>query len=253
MVNSKTVLITGPTSGIGYELAKIFAADGYRLVLVSRRKEELKRVAAELQPDATIISADLSDQKAPVEVVTQLTEQSVEIDCLVNNAGFGLRGAFTETDLTKELDMIQLNIAALTHLTKLLLPGMLKRKSGRILNIASTAAFQPGPFMAVYYATKAYVLSFSEALAEELRGTGVTVTALCPGPTKTLFQDRAAVGDVPLFRRTMAADVVAQIGYKALLAGRPVVIAGVQNAIGAWLGRLLPRPVTLAIVRRIQE
>lgn len=252
----KTVLITGASGGIGYELAKLFARDGYRLVLVARRKEKLERVGHELEGQfkakSVIIPIDLVDRTAPDQILEELKKRSLAVDILINNAGFGLGGPFLSTNLAKEVEMIQVNISALTALTKLLLPAMVTRGSGRILNLASTAAFQPGPLMAVYYATKAYVLSFSEALASELEGTGVTVTALCPGPTKTDFQARAELGNVRLFRRTMAAQQVAEIGYRGLLAGQRVVVPGLSNKIGTFLVRFLPRSLVLRAVKNIQ-
>lgn len=205
--------------------------------------------------DAVItIVADLSDPIAPQKIVDELTTRNLTVDVLVNNAGFGLLGAFSQTEWHKEAAMVQVNIAALTHLTKVLLPSMLKRKHGRILNVASTAAFQPGPFMAVYYATKAYVLSFSEALHEELRGTGVTVTTLCPGPTRTGFQNRAQIQDIRLFSASiMNAPTVARIAYQAMNRGQRLVIPGWRNALGAWLTRLAPRALTLQFVRKLQQ
>ena len=179
-----TALVTGASSGIGLELATLLAKDRHDLVLVARGRERLDGVARGLTEEfgvaATVLPADLTDPSAPIDIALALAERKLAIDILVNNAGFGVYGFFAQTPLEKELAMIQVNITALTHLTKLLLPGMLERRRGRILNVASTAAFQPGPLMAVYYATKAYVLSFSEALANETAGTGVTVTALCP-------------------------------------------------------------------------
>src|SRR6185436_6905763 len=188
-------LVTGASSGIGADLARELAQGGHDLVLVARGEDKLKALAAELEKAhsirARVISADLAQPDAAVQLVKQLG--GTPIDVLINNAGYALYGRFAETDAADELRMIQVNIVALTQLAKLLLPGMLARKKGRILNVASTAAFQPGPLMAVYYATKAYVLSFSEALANELQGTGVGVTALCPGPTRTGFQKRAEI------------------------------------------------------------
>ena len=174
---------------------------------------------------------------------------------LVNNAGYGLGGPFADTDLRKELDMIQVNIAAVTHLTKLFLKPMVARKFGRILNVASTAAFQPGPLMSVYYATKAYVLSFSEAIAEELGGSGVTVTALCPGPTETGFADVAEVSNARLFKlaRPMTSAEVARIGYDAMNKGRRIVIAGLKNKVLAQSVRISPRRVVTRIARALQE
>ena len=189
---AKTVLITGASSGIGYELTKLFARDRYNLVLVARSESKLQQIASELtqQFGVTVkfITKDLALSTSPIEIWQELQTEGIAIDILVNNAGFATYGLFTETELQAELNMMQLNMATLTHLTKLFLQEMFPRKTGKILNIASTAAFQPGPLMAVYYATKAYVLSFSEALANELQGTGITVTVLCPGPTASGFQ-----------------------------------------------------------------
>ena len=256
-MKAKTALITGGSSGIGFELAKLFADDGYQIVLVARGKEELDKAAAELRAthdvDVVTIPADLADPGSSKQLVEELTKQKITIDVLVNNAGFGLLGAFSDADEAKTIGMIQLNIAALTELSKRLLPGMLQRKRGRILNVASTAAFQPGPFMAVYYATKAYVLSFSEALHEELRDTGVTVTTLAPGPTATSFQIRAQIDAVPLFRSgLMDAASVAKIGYAALNRGQRLVIPGLRNSLGAFLIRLAPRRLVLRFVRSLQ-
>ena len=187
----ETVLVTGASSGIGLELARCFAADGCRLVLVARKGNALEALATDLRKahkiQAQVITADLAHPEAPTRLLAHLQSAGLKVDVLVNNAAFGAQGKFVELPLGRQLEMLQVNITSLTHLTGLLLPGMVERRRGGILNVASTAAFQPGPGMAVYYATKAYVLSFSEALAEELAGTGVTVTAVCPGPTATNF------------------------------------------------------------------
>src|SRR5206468_12638550 len=179
----------------------------------------------------------------------------VPIEVLVNNAGFGLGGEFAETEVTRELEMIQVNIAALTHLTKLFLPAMIRRRSGRILNVASTAAFQPGPLMAVYYATKAYVLSFSEAIADELRDSGVTVTALCPGPTDTGFAVAARLESSRLFNmaKPMSSAAVARVGYEAMKRGKRVVIPGMRNKLLAQSIRVTPRRMVTTFVRKLQE
>ncbi len=176
--------------------------------------------------------------------------QSKPIDYLVNNAGFGTHGPFAESDLQSQLAMLQVNVVALTHLTRLVLPGMLARGSGRILNVASTAAFLPGPYMAVYYASKAYVLWFSEALASETAGSGVTVTALCPGPTRTEFQKRAGIGEAPLFKGNLTSSVeVARIGYDAMMRGRSSVVAGLANKLSAFAIRFMPRSTLAAIAK----
>src|SRR6266567_1948716 len=219
-------LVTGASSGIGWEIAKLFAEDHKDLVLVARSRKRLEQLARDLTSafgvSVRVMVKDLSDSKVPPQIFAELAQVKIEIDALVNNAGFGVYGPFARTDIGKELDMIEVNVKAVTHLTKLALPGMLGRKKGRILNVASTAAFQPGPLMAVYYATKAYVLSFSEAIAEELRDSGVTVTALCPGPTDTGFAAASNMESSRLFHlfRPMSAAKVAAYGYHALRRGK---------------------------------
>lgn len=255
----KTALITGASGGIGYEIAKLFAQDKYDLVLVARNEQRLKELGDALAEEHGIVvrslAQDLAQLGASEEVFNGVQQMDIKIDVLVNNAGFGAYGFFAESDLSKELDMIQVNIGALTHLTKLFLPGMVQRKSGRILNVASTAAFFPGPIMAVYYASKGYVLSFSEAIANELKGTGVTVTALCPGPTRTGFQSNAAVGNARLFEgsQLMDAATVAKVGYQGLMRGKTVVIPGLTNQLMCLSTRFSPRSLTARIVRYIQE
>jgi short-subunit dehydrogenase len=255
---SPTALITGASGGIGYELAKLFARDGSNLVLVARSGDKLAQLAAELEKAykirATVISADLSHINGPDLVFAATQEAGIEVDVLVNNAGFGQFGFYIETDMQEELRQIQLNIASLTHLTKLYIRPMVERRRGRILNVASTAAFQPGPLMAVYYATKAYVLSFSSALSNEMHGTGVTVTCLCPGPTTTEFHKRAAMDSSKIMRAPfMDAKSVAEIGYRAMLKGKPVAIAGRMNWLVAQSTRFAPRSWTAAVARKIQE
>ena len=253
-----TALVTGASGGIGEELARLFAADGHDLVLVARSRDRLARLAAELGEKcgvaARVVAADLARPQAPGEVFGELTGAGVVVDALVNNAGFGTYGLFAETDLGPELDLLQVNVVALTHLTKLFLPGMLARRRGYVMNVASTAAFQPGPLMAVYYASKAYVLSFSEALANECGGTGVLVSALCPGPTETGFVAAAGMGDSKLFdRAVMSAREVAVAGYRGMLAGRAVVIPGLRNNLLARTVGLFPRGLVTKVVRGIQE
>ena len=253
-----TVLVTGASSGIGDELAKLFARDGYRLVLVARDAAKLTAVAQELRQrysaDAVVLSKDLALPASPDELLGELRARAMPVDVLVNNAGFGSHGLFAESDLPEQLRMIQVNVTALTHLTRVLLPGMLERGWGRILNVASTAAFQAGPLMSVYYASKAYVLSFSEAVANEVRGTGVAVTVLCPGPTLTDFQRRAGLEATPLMGgRVMDAATVALAGYRGLMDNKTVVIPGFRNRLVALAVRALPRDVVTAAVRRIQE
>ncbi|MEW9667790.1 SDR family NAD(P)-dependent oxidoreductase [Ammoniphilus sp. 3BR4] len=258
MKEPKIVLVTGASSGIGYELAKLFAKDGNKIILCARSEDKLIGIAKELEKaynvQPLVLVADLSKPSVPQEIMEQLKDIGMAPDILVNNAGFGLYGLFSYMDTQEILDMIQLNIASLTHLTKLLLPGMIEKRSGKILNVASTAAFQPGPLMAVYYATKAYVLSFSEALANELQPFGITVTALCPGPTDTGFEKRAKLEKSKLFQGVnMDAKTVAQIGYEALLQGKTTVIPGVKNQILASSVRVMPRRLVAKVVRRLQE
>ncbi len=258
MDREKAALITGASSGIGYELTRLFARDEYNLVLVARNQKQLMQMADELQEkysvSVKVISKDLSAASAPEEIFTELQQESIEIDALVNNAGFAVYGLFSETDLDAELQMMQVNMVTLTHLTKLFLPGMLKNRTGKILNLASTAAFQPGPLMAVYYATKAYVLSFSEALANELHGTGVSVTALCPGPTASGFQKKANMEDSKLFSgKIMDAPTVARIGYRGLMTNKTVVIPGLRNKILVETERFAPRKMVTRVARNMQE
>jgi len=243
-------LITGASSGIGRELAQLCAAAGLPVVLVARNEAALRDLAGQLGPRSRVLAADLSDPAAPAALFDQLRETPVEI--LINNAGFGVRGPFSETDWAEESRLFQVNVVALAHLTKLFLPLMLQRRSGRILNVASTAAFVPGPFMAAYYASKAFVRSFSEALAEEVAGTGVTVTVLCPGPTHTGFAANAGIDRVPLFRGpAMEAREVARIGFAAMMAGRREAVAGARNRIMMFFTRLAPRTTLAAVTRRL--
>jgi short-subunit dehydrogenase len=258
MPDRKTALITGASFGIGSELARIFAREGYNLVLVARSADRLRQLASELEKNhgsrSLILAADLSDPGAAAYVFDQTTRSKIVLDALVNNAGFGQYGFFAENDLEECMRQIQLNVTTLTHLTRLYLPEMLARESGSILNVASTAAFQPGPLMAVYFATKAYVLHFSEALANELAGTGVTVTCLCPGATATEFHKRANATGMNLLRMgSMDAKTVAEDGYRAMVAGRPVVISGFKNWLVAQSVRFSPRWLVTAITRRMQE
>ena len=255
----RTALITGASGGIGYEIARVLAGKGFDLVLVARREEMLDRIREQFTSDFGVavrtIPMDLADAEAPDRLYELLGGDEAEVDMLVNNAGFGTCGSFVTTDLGAELGELQLNVVTLTHLTKLFLRGMVERAWGRIMNVASTAAFQPGPGMAVYFATKAYVLSFSDAVAEELRGTGVTVTTLCPGPTRTGFQARANMEASPLGNpaRGMDSAIVGRIGVEGMLAGKRLVIPGVANRIGVNLPRLFPRRAVTAITARIIE
>jgi hypothetical protein len=253
-----TALITGASSGIGLELARIFAANGHHVVLVARSEGSLRALAEELQTPgvrAHVIVADLSASGAAKAVVDRVRELGLEIDALVNNAGHGAYGPFLETSLDAVLSMIQVNIGALTELTKRLLPPMVAQKRGRILNVASTAAFFPGPLMAVYYATKAYVLSFSEAIANELEGTGVTVTALCPGPTASGFQAAARMEESKLAagRKLQTSREVAEAGYEAMMRGARVYVPGLSNKLTVQLPRVFPRGAIAKVVRFVQD
>jgi uncharacterized protein len=257
MAGKKTALITGASGGIGLEFARIFAKNGYDLVLVARG-DALNDQAADYRLNygvkALPIQKDLSAPNAAQEVYDAVTAASVTVDVLVNNAGFATYGLFTDLDLHKELNMIQLNIAALVHLTGLFLPGMKARRFGQVLNVASTAAFQPGPLMATYYATKAFVLSWSEALGVEMKGTGVTFTALCPGPTTSGFQTRAAMTDSKLVQSgLMSAAEVAQAGYEALLNGQDMVVPGLRNQLFALAARLASRKQAAQLAMNAQS
>jgi uncharacterized protein len=256
---SKTALVTGASVGIGRELARLCAQEGYNLVLVARNASRLQQVAGDLEKQfgvsAKYFPFDLTSSAARQFLFGQLESESIAIDVLVNNAGYGKLGAFADIPYEESAGQIELNITALTHLTKLFLAPMLQRKSGRILNVASTAGFQPGPLMAVYYASKAYVISFSEALANEVHGTGVTVTCLCPGLTDTEFQTRAGTERTTLFRRTrpMDAATVARDGFRALLKGKPLVISGMRNRLLMESLRISPRRVVTAVSRKFLE
>jgi short-subunit dehydrogenase len=256
----ETALITGASGGIGEEFAKLFASKGYDLVLASRNAEKLDLLAASLAAAHSIraefLAVDLSAPDSARQVLSFLDSKGIVPEVLVNNAGFGTFGAFAENDLDAELAQIQLNVTTLTHLTKLLLPGMLRRGRGKILNVASTAAFQAGPLMAVYYATKAFVLSFSEALANEVKGSGVTVTCLCPGGTRTGFMARAKMGNPEILSKSsvmMEAAVVARRGYDGLMKGKRLVIPGMLNKILAHATRFGSRGLNASVVRRIME
>lgn len=257
--NRMTALITGASGGIGYELAKLFARDHHNLVLVARSGEKLAKFADELQTQlgisVKVIPLDLTAAPAPQFLFDQLRRESIAIDILANNAGYGIMGEFAKTPTEESLGQIQLNIMALTELTRLFVGPMIERRSGKIMNVASTAGFQPGPLMAVYYATKAYVISFSEALANELQDSGVTVTCLCPGATDTGFQRRAGTENTLLFQklRPMDAETVARDGYRGMMAGKTLVISGFRNWLLAEATRFGPRKLVTAVSRKVMD
>ena len=253
-----TALVTGASAGIGEAFANLLAAEGFDLILTARRAERLRVLSASLTERHGVkvsgISADLADPAGPQRLYDELNEAGQTIDLLVNNAGFGGVGRFEALDQVRQREMIDVNVSALTRLAGLMLPGMKARARGGIINVASTAAFQAGPFMAVYYASKAYVLSFSEALSEECRGTGVTVSCLCPGVTATEFFETAGFGDLPLYRLGMMdAARVARLGYDGWRSGRAIVLPGLRNQVLVWGSRVLPRPVTRRAIRFLQE
>lgn len=247
-------LITGASGGIGLELARIFAREHYDVVLVARNQTRLEEIAGELRSNhhesVEVIAKDLSLPDA----VADIRLRAGHVDILVNNAAFGLYGKFADFSAEDDLSLMHLNMDALVLLTQAFLPAMIQAGSGRILNVASTAAFQPGPLMALYYASKAFVLHFSEALANELEGTGVTVTTLCPGPTETGFQARAEMEESRLMKMgMMSAKAVAEAGYSGLMAGKTIVIPGFRNRFTALSVRFAPRKLVTKLARKIQE
>ena len=247
-----TALITGASAGLGAEYAKLFAADKHDLVLVARRRDRLEALARELQSahgvKARVVTADLAARDGASRVVDEVGRLGLEIEFLVNNAGFGTSGAFVELDVGRELEMIQVNVTALVTLTRAFLPGMVARRRGRILNVGSTAGFPPGPFMAVYYASKAFVNSFTEALWYELRGTGVTATVSCPGATATEFAAVAGNSRSLLFRLGAASPAtVARQGYRAMMNGKAMVVHGLKNKLTVQSLRISPRALARAV------
>jgi short-subunit dehydrogenase len=254
-----TALITGASGGIGLELAKIHAREGHNLILAARSNDKLSTIKSDLERSfairVNILVIDLSVPGAAHKLFQQIEQLGIQVDFLINNAGFGTFGPFSEADIGKTEEMIRLNIEALTILTRLFLPGMLSRNTGRILNIASTAAFQPGPLMAVYFASKAYVLRFSEAIANELKGSGVRVTVYCPAATETGFQTTAQMEDSRLVknRKLDSAENVAVDAYKAMMSGQTIAIYGWINAMLARSTGLFPASLVAKIARRMIE
>ena len=254
-----TALLTGGSAGIGYELARELAAHGHDLVLVARRQDRLEAAAGTLEGKYGVrvitIPSDLADPDSPQRIFDAVRAEGIQIDILVNNAGFGLGGEFADTDIDRELDMVQVNVSALVHLTKLFMQPMILRKSGRILNLGSTAAFQPGPLNSIYYATKAFVLSFSQAIDEELRKTGVTVTCLCPGPVETEFADVAGLNETRLFSLAAIANAedVARFGYLQMMRGKRIAVFGPANKLMVQAQRFLPRALVTRVARKVQE
>jgi short-subunit dehydrogenase len=258
VANSETVLITGASSGIGLELARCFAEDGCRLILLARNPEALETLAGELRQthkiETLVLTADLSRPEIPARVFKELQGRGIMVDVLVNNAGFGANGTFAGLPLQRQLEMIQVNITALTDLTGLFLPGMIERRRGGVLNVGSLAGFLPGPGMAIYFATKAFVLSFTEALAEELAGTGVTATALCPGPTATNFGNISHGKKMRRFNTPkMPAAAVANYGHRAFRQDRPLAIPGWQYHVLLLLVRIMPRWIVRKMVGRFND
>lgn len=255
----KTALVTGASHGIGFEFAKILAGNGYDLVLLARTKTRLDEIQNDfLQTygvEVYVIPCDLSQPGACGYVYEQIKRMNLAIDVLVNNAGIGSWGLFIDSNLEKQEQMLQLNIIALTHLTRFFLPGMISRKQGKILNVASTAAFQAGPLMSVYFASKAYVFSFSSAIAQEVKGSGVSVTCLCPGPTETEFQTSTFTQEIRLTygQKLPGSREVAEYGYKAMLKGQVVAIHGFLNRLMALSVRFCPQWIVLRLVHFKQE
>ena len=259
-----TALVTGASAGIGRALAEAFARGGYDLVLVARREEKLREAAAEFETygvEAHVLPMDLGSRENREELYATCQERDIEVDTLVNNVGIGMQGKYTDIDVDRDLLQIELNITTPSHLTKLFGADMVERGDGRVLNVASSAAFQPGPFMAVYYASKAYLLSFSEALHEELREDGVTVTALCPGPVETEFQARAENEDAPIGGAEsgllsvdwQGVEDVARAGYDGLHDGRAVVVTGTDLKLLSRLVPLLPRSTVRKLSRSLNK
>lgn len=256
---SRTAMVTGASAGIGRDLARLFARDGHDLVVVARRRERLQELADELEDEYSVTvhvePADLADPDSPAELFGRLDEQGIGIDFLVNNAGFGTNGKFWELDPRGEVDQIQVNVTALTHLTRLALPAMVEQGFGRVLNIASTAGFQAGPYMSTYYATKAYVISFTEGIAHELKRTGVTATAHCPGATASEFAETAGNDKSALFQKGAIASTeeVAADAYNAMNRGKVLAVHGAMNAVGAFMTRFSPRATLRSLAASLNK
>ncbi len=258
METKGTALITGASNGIGKDFAEIFAKEGYHLVLVARSADKLEQIAQDLSAkykiDVLTIAQDLSEINSAETVYAKVKEENIQIDVLINNAGFGKVGAFVDEEVSTLSEMIDLNIRTLTELTALVLPEMLERNNGKILNVASTAAFQSLPTFSVYAATKSYVLSLTEALHYELKDSNISVTALCPGPTSTGFAKRANAEALTLFKNVMSSQEVAQAAYDALMKNKMTLITGLSNKLLAYFTRLIPsRRLLIAIVGRIAK
>jgi hypothetical protein len=256
----QTALITGASVGIGYELAKQFAAGGYNLLLVARNEDRLKAVCEEAKRmgvQADYVARDLSQPDGPIAVYADTLEKRIEVDVVVNNAGFGLLGPFDQLELQPQLDMIQVNVSTLVELTHRFLPGMVQRNQGGVLNVASTAAYQAGPLMSIYYATKAFVLSFTEAIAEELSETDLKISALCPGPTESEFRSRAKLDQGPVTQSKlipqMTAEAVAYAGYRGFRRGKRVIVPGLMNKLGVQSTRLGTRRMATKIAGKINK
>ena len=256
--SNKVALITGVTSGIGRQLTYLFAKDGYNLVLVARNKQKLNAIEEELrkkyQVTTTGIIKDLSEPSSPQEIFQEVQQHDIAVDVLVNNAGFNVYGSLHQTELLEQQKLIQVNLITPTHLTRLLLPGMLERGNGKVMFVGSTGSFVPAAYDAIYCATKAYILSFAEGLSQELYGTGITVTCLCPGTTQTEFAAKAGMTRTRLFSiGAMNAKVVAQTGYRALMDGKSMVIAGLFNRMQIQAMKFTPRFIAAPLTRYIMS
>lgn len=256
---SQTALITGASAGIGTELAREFASHGYDLILTARRQDALDKLATELTAQfkikVSVFAADLANPKSPLQIQEFVVQNGLVVDVLVNNAGFAANGHFASLDTTVQLEILQVNITSLVHLTRLFLPDMIARNRGGVLNVASIAAFVAGPLMAVYYASKAFVLSFSEALANEVSATNLKVSCLCPGATITEFQKRAQMQNSKLFSgpSSMDAATVARLGYEGFERNDTIVVTGTKNKFGVFASRFVPRKLAASVARSVQE